>query len=103
MTTTEPSLDPAEAEATGEETVEVTFEGHTYTIPASVDDVDIEVIRAFERNAGMAIVDGLLGQDQMALLERRHRSRHAGKFTSSAMKPLIDDIARALGFTDPGE
>lgn len=93
--------EPAEVEATGEETVDITFEGHAYTIPAGVDDLDIDVLRAFERGASMGIVDALLG-GQMKTLERRYRKDHEGRFPQRALKPFVDEIARVYGF-DPGE
>lgn len=94
--------DPAEAEATGTATATVTFEGEEYQVPASIEDVDIEVIRAFERNAGMAIVEGILGPKQWARLERAYRKAHDGAFPQRALEPLVVQIADVFGFDKPG-
>lgn len=95
--------EPAEAEATGITTVDLTFDGHTYQIPAAAEDCDIEVLRAFERGAAIGIVEGVLGPQQMAALERRYRAGHDGRFPLRAIEPLCEQIAVALGFKDPGE
>lgn len=92
----------AEAEATGAETVTVTFDGADYEIPASVDDVDIEVVRAFERNHTMAIVENVLGPRQWRELERSYRKAHGGKFPARALVPLAEQIAQAWGFDSTG-
>lgn len=95
--------DAVEAEATGAATVGISFDGHTYTIPASIDDADINVIRAFEQGHATVFVAELMGADQFALLERRHRKAHDGRFTKADLDRLAEQIAEAYGFEGTGE
>lgn len=97
-----PKKSAAQVEADGDTEVELEWEGHTYKIPASFEDLDIDVIRAFEKRHAIAVVEGVFGSEQFALLERRTRAKNGGKFPSRLLAPLSDAIAKLQGLDNSG-
>lgn len=74
---------PIELEATGK-TATVTFKGIEYTIPASRNEVDIEVMELLEANQTTAALRVLLGAEQYAI------------FRNGAKVPDIFDMLTAI-------
>lgn len=93
---------PAQVEAEGDETVELEWLGHTVAIPASPEDWDINVTRAFASGDAIAVLEGLLGKAEFARIEKAHRAAHNGKFRNSDLTPLTERMAEVYGFDSMG-
>lgn len=78
---------PAEAEMTAE-TVTVDFGGQTFTMPASLDDADGDVIDAIDDQKLSHALQGLLGPEQWAAFKKtRPKVRDYGElFEAYAQK-----------------
>lgn len=87
---------PVENEARAVETIDVEWNGNTYTIAASADDWPVEVTLAFEENKAATAVKMLLGAEQWDTFA-------AMRPTNRDMAELFDTIAKRLGFTSAGE
>lgn len=96
---TEPTA--AEREVTGDP---VTFEwlGHTVTLPATADDLDINATRAFTRGDILGFLEGVIGKRVFADIERSHRAQNDGRFTNADVVPLGDKVAEVYGFDKLG-
>lgn len=92
---------PAEVEATGA-TVEVEWLGQTISLPAEMDDWDINVTRAFRDKDVIGVVEQLVGPERFAQIEKVHRAAHNGRMTNRDLEPLGDEIARVYGFDTAG-
>jgi hypothetical protein len=92
---------PAQIEAEGG-TVDVDWLGHTITLPATPDDWDINVTRAFQRGDIVGAVEGLIGEAEFAKVEKAHRKAHGGKFLNRDLAPLGDKIAEVYGLETAG-
>lgn len=85
----------AQAEAEGDGTLTVEWEGHEFTIPASADDWSARTTLAFEEGKAVSGVRGILGTKQFAsLMEGDPNNRQIGE--------LYDLIAEVMGL-DAGE
>ena len=93
---------PAQIEADGDETIELEWLGHTVSIPASTDDWDINVTRAFAKGDAIGVLEMLLGRAQFATIEAAHRKAHGGKFRNSDLTPLTERMAEVYGFENMG-
>ena len=96
MTDQPPITDPAAAEATGAETVTFDFDGIAITIPASMNQVDINVVDHFLDGERLTGVRALLGPDQWATLKSAH-------LTYAQLLELGDRIGEHWGFQSVGE
>lgn len=91
-----PAKKAAEAEVTGD-SLSVEWDGHTYEIPSSLDDCDIEVIEAIESGRSAAMVAGVFGAVQWRQLKARSRPK------GRDLDVLCDLVADAYGFKGAGE
>lgn len=95
---------PVQAEADESiETVEIEWLGHPVRLPASTDDWDIDVSRAFARGDIVQVVEALVGRKEFREIERRHRAEHDGRMTNRDLAPLGDRIAEIYGFGSLGK
>lgn len=86
---------PAEAEMTAE-TVTVDHGGRTYELPASLDDVDGDVLDAIDNEKLSHALQGLLGPDQWAAFKAtKPKVRDYGE--------LFDLFAEKVGLYSLGE
>lgn len=93
----------AEVEAAGYKTITVSYAGEDWTIPASLDDADVDVIEAFEEEKVVGILRGLLGPAQWKMLKRAaRRDRHPQPFRAEELTPLVEQIAKIYGFDTAG-
>lgn len=72
--------------------------GERFRLP-KLDDVDIDVLEAFEQGKVVSSVKGILGEQAIG----RIRVLHGGKIRIPDLEPIADQIARAYGFTSAGE
>lgn len=92
---------PAQLEVEGG-TVTIEWQGHTITLPASPDEWDIDVTRAFAKGDIVGAIEGLIGSTEFAKVERAHRKAHDGKFLIRDLEPLAEKIAETYGFDELG-
>jgi hypothetical protein len=93
---------PAEREATQDETIEVEWLGQTVHLPATPEDWDINVTRAFAKGDLITAIEELVGAAAFRRIEKAHRAKHGGKFRNADLKPLGDKIAETYGFENQG-
>lgn len=93
MSTTDPT--PAEIEATGVETIDITHKGVTYTLPAARRDAPIELAEALERDEMTAAVRALMGDEQWARFK-------ATKPTIGDRNDIFDAWIAAIGLGSTG-
>ncbi len=90
--------DAIEREARNIDTAEVVWRGHTFTVPSSPDDWDVELTLAFEEGKVASAISMLLGAEQW------------NAFMSTKPKPknrdlgeMFEAVAQQLGFQSAGE
>jgi len=86
------------AQREAEEPTEVTVEwrGQSFTIPASLDDCDLDTLEAFENGKAVAAVRGILGDRAFSSFKRKNKP-NVRDFNEFAKV-----VALAMGM-DPGE
>lgn len=84
------------AEANGAKTATVQFRGSTFTIPLEYDDFSVDLIESLEEGKVVGIIRGALGRQQWAQVRNM-------QLRIRDLTPLMDEITRAMGFTDAGE
>lgn len=94
--------DAAHSEAT-QDVVTTEWLGETIEIPASTDDWDIDVLRAFSSGDVIRMLEMLVGRRRFSEVEKVHRAAHGGKFLAKDLQPLTDKIAELYGFDRLGE
>lgn len=83
-------------EAEGAITVDVTYQGAVYAMPADPDDVDGDVVDAMDDGKGSRALRALLGPEQWARFKAtKPKARDYGA--------LIQAWAEAAGAQSPGE
>ena len=87
----------AEAEDPAGSSAPVMWDGHTYSVPASLDDVDLDALEALADGNALGFARGCLGPDQWQLLKERSRGK------PHRFAELRNEIAKAMGFVDEGE
>lgn len=86
----------AQIEAEGAPTIDITWQGHTFTIDADTDNWLVEVTQAYEDGKGASMIRGVLGPKQYAeFMATRPRNKQ--------LNELGEIIAKALGLTSAGE
>lgn len=88
-------MGPVEAEATGVESVEVEYAGHTYEMPGSLDDCDADVLEAIDAQKLSVAIRALLGPAQYAAFK-------AGKPKVRDFGGLFDAYAERIGLGSTG-
>ena len=91
------SKEAREAEARDEKTATISFRGETFTVSRDYDDWPVELTDALEQGLTVAICKHALGPSQWRKVQRMGRMRNRD------LVPLLDEIARALGFGSMGE
>ena len=87
---------PAQREAEGVETVEFTFDGHDFSLPADPLDWPSSAVEAFEDGKTIRAVKSILG-------ERRYEKLGIGSWPLRKTTALFEEFARLAGFDDAGE
>ncbi|QIN93604.1 tail assembly chaperone [Gordonia phage DumpsterDude] len=85
-----------EAEAIGADTITVDYEGHQYTVPASVEDWSIDTLEAAEKGAPTGVLRGVLGDDQYEVFKTRHPKVRN-------LKEMSQKVANVSGFNETGK
>lgn len=93
----------AQAEAEGATTATITWEGVTVTFPSSVEQLDPDVLEAFENEKAITAVRGLLGSDEYERVRAEFLAKHSRKLAVGDLAGLMELVAEALGFGTPGE
>lgn len=93
----------AQREAEGDETVDVTFEGKTFTFPADANKLPVRALRALEDGSGYKFVEQVITPTEFEVLLRKFRRDHGHEATAEDFEPLMEDVAVALGFKNAGE
>lgn len=93
---------PAQREADQDDTIEVEWLGQTVHLPATADDWDINVSRAFAKGDLITAIEQLVGTASFRRIEKAHRAEHGGKFRNADLRPLGDKIAETYGFENQG-
>jgi hypothetical protein len=85
----------AQTEAEGVDTVDLTWRHLTLTIPASVEEWDVEAVEAFEDGKAAPALRAILGPKQWAAFK-------AEKPKTRDMAEVSDAVAEAMGFEAAG-
>lgn len=101
MTSIEPT--PAQIDAERIETIDITWDGFAFTVPAQVDDWDVDTLKAFEDNKAMNGVQRILGAEQANALARHIREKYGRAARVKDYGAVMDAVATALGFESAGE
>lgn len=83
-----------EAEAATEVTIE--WRGQSFTIPATLDDCDVDTLEAFENGKAIGAIKGLLGDKAYSAFKRKHKPNVRD------LKEFMAVVAEAMGM-EPGE
>lgn len=107
MDDTRPTADtitPAQAEV--DETIDtqtVEWMDITITLPASVQDWDLDALIAFERGQATLAVVGMFGPDAYAEMQAAFRAKHGRAVKVRDLESLMDVVAKIYGFETAGE
>lgn len=96
------SKSPAQIEAEGDPTTTFEWEGISLTIPSTLDELDVEVLDAFEAGKVMAIVKALLG-DSYQKLRDEFAAKHGRGMKVKDLNSLFELIGKTYGLTQLGE
>ncbi|HJE61337.1 MAG TPA: hypothetical protein K8V84_22935 [Nocardiopsis listeri] len=72
--------------------------GERFRLP-ELRDVDIDVLEAFEQGKVVGTVKGILGEQAIV----RIRALHGGTLRVTDLEPIMEQVAKAYGFTSAGE
>lgn len=72
--------------------------GERFRLP-ELRDADIDVLEAFEQGKAITAAKGILGEQAIA----RIRALHGGTLRVSDLEQIMEQIARAYGFSSVGE
>lgn len=95
---TAPSLRSVAAATDPDKPLFIHCKGERFRLP-QLADVDIDVLEAFEQGKVISAAKGILG-DQAVI---RIRALHGGTLRVTDLEPIMEQIARAYGFTSTGE
>lgn len=88
---------PAQREAEGVETVDVTWRDRVFTIPASLDEVNATTLLALEEGKAASAVRGLIGPRKFTRFVAE--ADPSGKDLGELLEAFVD----AMGLGDAGE
>lgn len=88
-------MEPTQIEATNAESVDVDYEGNTYTFPASLDEADGDVIDAIDEQKMSRALRGLLGDQWSTFKATKPKVKDYGG--------LFDAYAKRIGLSSSGE
>jgi hypothetical protein len=92
---------PTQAEAEGTPIV-VDWEGVELTVPASVQDWDLDTLEAFEQGRAITAIKSLLGDDGYKQATDAFQAKHGRKVKVRDVEGLMSTVAGAYGFGDTG-
>lgn len=98
---TEPSA--VQAEATGDETVEVTWEGLALRVPSSIEAWDPDALEELEHGHFIRGLKGVLGDAGYLAAAAEFKRLHGRKWTVGDLIALNKRIMVPYGFNDSGE
>jgi hypothetical protein len=78
-------------------TVDLEWNGETWTVPSSPNDWDFDTALALEQGKALTFLHGVLGPAQMA------RFRRGGRTKASDAAGLFNQVVEATGGKSPGE
>ena len=90
------SNETRKAEAQGENTAEVKFRGHTFTVSRDYDDYSVDLLESLEEGKTVGIVRGALGPAQWRIVRGMN-------LKARDLAELMEAIASAMGFGSAGE
>lgn len=94
--TAAPAVESAiEAEATGVDTVDHEYKGHTYAVPATVDDWPLSALRAARNGDPLGVLEKILGDEQFAVFEARNG-------TVRDLRQFSEEVSNLSGFAELG-
>ena len=97
-----PDTTPAQREAENTATVEVDWDGVPVTLPGSPDDMDLDVLEAFEGGKAVAALRGLVGDRGYDELRNAYAKKNGHKPKVGDLGRLMENIAAAYGFETQG-
>lgn len=95
---TAPSLRSVAAATDPDKPLFIHCKGERFRLP-QLADVDIDVLEAFEQGKVISAAKGILGDQAVT----RIRALHGGTLRVTDLEPIMEQIARAYGFTSTGE
>lgn len=101
--TSTPANDPAAVEASGAETLDVTWRDFVVTVPVTLDEWDGDAIEALEGGRGMIAIRGALGSKQRDKLAADFETKHGHKPRGKDWGDLLQTIVRDGYGADLGE
>lgn len=101
-TTPGPEKPAAQVEAEGDQTITIAWEGTEMVLPATVDDMDPDVLESFQRGADIVGLRLLIGSEAYDKLAGAFKAKHGRKWKVRDIKALGQLVAAHYGFTDPG-
>lgn len=93
---------PAQIEAEGDEYVEIEWLGHKFHVPATAEDWDVNVTRAFAAGDLIGAIEALVGKATFARIEAAQRKANGGRFRNRDLTPLGDRLAALYGMESLG-
>lgn len=98
-----PDRTAAQVEADGDATVTVDWGGVQVVVPATVDDLDLDALEAFESGHAAAFARQVLGPAAYAEARKAYETLHGRRPKVRDLKALLDGVARLYGFGGQGE
>src|SRR5690606_41567727 len=93
---------PAQIEAEGDEHVEIEWLGHKFSVPATAEDWDVNVTRAFAAGDLIGAIEALVGNATFARIEASQRKANGGRFRDRRVTPRGDRLVGLYGVAPPG-
>lgn len=104
MEGTAPMSDEEPTLAAPETTKLLTWEGVALTVPADIEDVDPDVLEAFENGKAITALRAIFGSDEYERIRTKWAKLHDDKRpVMRDINRLYDVIAEHFGFNDSGE
>jgi len=91
----------AQAEAEGDETLDVEWQGYTFTIPAQIDEWSGDALEAFEGGKAITAVRELVGSSRLDAVKREYRKQHGRAMRVKDYGEIVDAVAKRYGLTPP--
>src|SRR5690606_41555889 len=93
---------PAQIEAEGDEHVEIEWLGHTFSVPATAEDWDVNVTRAFAAGDLIGAIEALVGKARFARIEAAQSKANGGRVRNRDLTPHGARGAELPGVERPG-
>lgn len=92
---------PAQLEAEGAETITVDWNGIPVTVPATVDQLDLDAIEALEAGKAVTAIRAIVGSRAFDKLKADYAKQH-GRPKVSDLEAMVEALAKAYGFDTSG-